>query len=518
MTRRSRGGSSRRDFLRKAAGGAAATVAAGSLPGALASPAAAGSANGTALIGGSVLDVDSGRVHHDMTVVIRADRIVDIGRRHEVDVSPTAEQHDLAGKYVIPGLWDMHVHSFYERIDLPLFVVNGVTGVREMWGQPHHHDWVERIEDGSLLGPRYVLAGPLVDGKPSLWGGSGAIAAGTEAEGRAAVQQSVDEGADFVKVYSRLEPNVFLAIADECKKHDIPFAGHVPDEVSAPVASTAGMRSMEHLFGMWFAMSSEEQEIRELIRQIDIEPGDFITWFASIHPLEWRASNSFSATKAARLFVRLIHDQTWTVPTFNALRGIAEPDVIPVGPERLKYIPDWVEAQWKEQRELYASWRTPEQAEQARVLYRRLSRLVGSMDRAHVPLLAGTDTNNPFCLPGFGLHDELELLVDAGLSPLRALRAATTDPARFLGMDDICGAVEPGKRADLVVLDANPLEDIRNTTAIDSVVVRGRVISSEERARILAKVEAAADEPPPTTSDGQPLRVTCPCAGHATGI
>ena len=215
----------------------------------------------------SVVDVVRGQVDDGMTILIEDDKIVRVDRANDVSIPADAMEIDASNQFAIPGLWDMHIH-WYQQDAMSLFPINGVTGVRVMWGNRLHHQWRKDFDDGTKLGPRMLIASAIVDGPDPIWPGSN-IASNAE-EGRQAVLKAHDEHADFVKVYSLLPREAYFAIADEAKKQNIPFAGHVPRMVSAEEASDAGQHSMEHLYELMLACSSEEQELRKLLES-DVE-------------------------------------------------------------------------------------------------------------------------------------------------------------------------------------------------------------------------------------------------------
>jgi imidazolonepropionase-like amidohydrolase len=433
-----------------------------------------------------------------MTVLVREDRIVAVGRRGTVHVPAGAKVLDLSGKFVIPGLWDAHVHSIpSERISPPLYLVNGITSVREMSGSALLHEWRDRVDRGELPGPRSVIAGRIVDGAPTIGDPATFVEVATEAQARDAVRRAKRDGADFVKVYSRLSGDLHRAIAEEARRLRIPFAGHCPDAVPLSVASAAGQYSIEHLYSTWYDTSAREEELRTRIAGLTIGRSDYVTWMHEIHRLEWDAARSYSPRKAAAVFATLARNRTRIVPTLAVYRVLDRPDEVVAADERLKYVPVAVVEGWRWALEnIVKAGLTPEETTQRHALLDHRLAFVGELARAGVPVVAGTDSGDmPFVIPGFSLHDELATLVRAGLPPLDALRAATVEPARMLGLDDELGTVTPGKLADLVVLDADPLADIRNTTRIHAVLTRGRVISPGQRTRMLADIAAAAAEP-----------------------
>jgi imidazolonepropionase-like amidohydrolase len=477
---------------------------------AMATSTARGASRPLALAGVTVVDVAGSRLRPDTTVLVRGERIITVGRRDEVGIPHGAAVVELPGKYVIPGLWDMHTHSFgSDRISPALYVAAGVTSVREMAGTPLIHQWRDRIQSGRLLGPRWTIASTIIDGNPSLLtepgeDPPGAIVVTNAAEARRAVRQAKRvEGADFVKVYSRLSPEAYAALADEARRQRIPFAGHCPDLVPITRAIHAGQRSIEHLHTLWLATSSRQVQVREALNKLTIIPGDYGSWFRQLHPIEWLAATNYDPGRAADIFARLRRQQIRIAPTLVMHHVLDKPEDAPVHDARLKYVPAETQQWWQWALEhLYKASRSPEEMAQQRELFERRLRFVNAMQRAGVPLLAGSDTGTPYSFPGFTLHDELALLVQAGLTPLKALRSATLEPARFLGVQDSLGTVDHGKLADLVVLDANPLADITNTKRIHSLLVRGQLITPEHRARILADVEAAAKEPPQPAEAG----------------
>jgi imidazolonepropionase-like amidohydrolase len=433
----------------------------------------------------TVIDATGARAMPDMTVVIDGNRISDLGKSREVKVPKGAQVIDAAGKFLIPGLWDMHVHTFDKNLFLPLYVANGVTGVRDMFGPlPLIRQWGKEIEEGVTIGPRFIAAGPIVDGPKPIWPGS--IAVTSEADGRKAVATVKEGGSDFVKVYALLPRDAYFAIADEAKRLGIPFAGHVPYAVSAAEASDAGQKSIEHLTGILLACSSKEEEISkesEIRRQAG---GN------SSFSMVLEAAATFDQKKAAALFARFARNGTWMSPTLTVLRSLAyigDPDFR--NDARLKFITPYIRKGMWGDTAFGLNRRTPEDNDAAKKVFQRQLEVVGAMRRAGVDIIAGTDTPNPYVYPGFSLHDELALLVKAGLTPMEALQAATSNAAKYTGQLDKLGTVEKGKVADLVLLDANPLADISNTKKINAVFLGGRLINKAALEAMLAKVEAA---------------------------
>ncbi|MFI5733719.1 amidohydrolase family protein [Kribbella sp. NPDC051587] len=491
--------SSRREFLARTAAGAA-VIAGGSF--AAATPALAGSlrANSplTALVDATVIDVETGQRHRHQTVLIAGERIVGIGR---LPVPRGATVVDATGKYVVPGLADMHAHSLgTEHVSPPLYLANGLTTIREMAGNdPVLYDWRDRIEAGTLLGPRMVVASKIIDGDPTLWDPTltPVIVAGDEQSGRAAVRRAKAEGADFIKVYSRLNRATYAGILDEARKLGLTAHGHGPDALTTKEVSNAGQRSIEHIHSIGLSVSSREADVRRMVRAITVQKGDYNSWFRQMHPIEWIAAQTYSEARAADVFGTLRRNRTRVTPTLTMHSVLDQPDYARIDPALTKYMGAEELAVYDYAIEnLYKPNRSAEEIAHQRDMWAWRKQFVGELFAHNVPILAGTDTGTPYSVPGFALHDELEHLVAAGATPRQALYAATAEPARFLGRAAELGTVEAGKIADLVVLDADPLTDIRNTRKIHSVVTRGRVIGPAARTKMLADVEAAVQAPP----------------------
>jgi len=441
----------------------------------------------------SVIDPASGAVRSNQTVLITANRISAVGEAGEVATPEGVQVVDGNGKFLIPGLWDMHVH-WYDKDYLPLFLVNGVTGVRMMWGTPLHHEFRKRIAAGEWPGPRMVIASTIIDGPAYFWPGSTSVH--TPEEARRAVEQEKHAGADFIKEYSFLPRDLYFAIADESRKLAIPFVGHVPWGVSAEEASDAGQKSMEHLIGIVNSCSSREQELLEAA-QADladmIASGKVAFGSTRLHRMRDMALDTYDPDRAARLFARFRKNGTWQCPTLTVNRTFAYLDDPAFRNDpRLKYLPRSVRATWTPESYRATAGDKPEDFAYAKRLFQKQLELVAAMNRAGVAIIAGTDVLNPYCFPGFSLPDEIELYVRAGLSPLEALRTATSNPARFLGRENDLGSVRAGKLADLLLLDGNPLADINNVRKISAVVADGHFYSRQNLDAMLAKMEALA--------------------------
>jgi cytosine/adenosine deaminase-related metal-dependent hydrolase len=492
---------SRRAFLRWLSLSGVGVTAAAVAPGLLATPAAGAPPPGapanttprmTVFVNATLIDGTGAPPRPDTTIMVVGDRIAGVHAGPGFPRPPGVPVVDLRGRHVIPGLWDMHTHNIVdEAIFPPLYIANGITGVREMRGGSAVAATRARIEAGRVTGPRIVAASPMVDGPASFFGGEDLIVH-DRGEVTAAIRQAKRNGADFIKVYSHLTPQLYQDVIEVARRERLPVAGHIPYLVPAETVSRAGQHTVEHLLGIPVAVSSARDAMNALITQTPLV--DPFAYYYFMTELDWQASELYDPATAASFFTLLRRNQTWQVPSITVLRMVNSPLGTFDDDPRLVYIPESYHLPWAERHAIFAP-KTPEQTEIQRRFLESQIALVGKMEEAGVPLVAGTDCNNPFVIPGFSLHDELANLVQAGLTPMRAIQTATRDAARCLGLEHQHGTVSPGKAADFVVLDADPLQDITNTTRIHAVVTRGRLIDQAEREQLLASVRDAAANP-----------------------
>jgi hypothetical protein len=484
----------------------------------LSRPASGSPARGLLAIRGVTVIDASGGARRGQTVLIRGDRILDAGPAHRVPVPHGATVVDGAGKFLIPGLADMHTHATgIDDTDPELYVVNGVTTTRQMSGSPEARDWQRQIDSGARLGPRWSIGSRIVDGAPSLWDGldpdgSVHVSVANPAQAREAVRQEHATGVAFIKTYTRLTRESFLAVADESCRLGLPFLGHVPDFVQLTEASDHGMRTVEHLFEIWYDTSADEDRLRRAVTAVPIGPGDYNGWFNKMHPYEYAAARSYDRSKAEKVFHRIARNGTFLTPTLVLHETNDMPEEIDRHDPRYRYFSADMIGYWDWALDnFYLPGRTPAQIAESTELFQRRLRLTADLAAAGVPLMTGTDLGTTYLMPGFSLHDELARFVRAGLEPIQALGAATLNPARYLGHRD-AGVIARGAVADLVLLDADPLYDIRNTTRINSVFVRGHLIGPAQREQMLADLEAMAKQPKPPTAAPAAYR-GCPCHG-----
>ena len=460
----------------------AALLLATLLSGALSHAQSSSSTSTLALEHVNIVDVRTGAILPDQTVVLLGDHIASLGPAKTAKASGGARV-DCHGLFLIPGLWDMHVHLFFgewfphaDEISLPLFIANGVTGVRDMGSELEViQKWRKEISAGRMLGPRIFTSGPMLDGPQPRFPSSVAIT--TPEDGRRAVDDLKQRGADFIKLQSLVPRDAVLAIADEAKKQNIAFEGHVPDSVRASEMSRAGMKSFEHLIGVFEGSSPLEDQF--------LEGGKTESKFLS----------SYDPARGADLAALLAKNHTWQCPTLVWERGGNLIDVTDFSKDpRAKYVPgSWKDKTWKRfTDQVETEFNTDDLGTRKRFIAKELE-VVELLHKAGVPFLAGTDTPpGVYIFPGFSLHEELQRFADAGFTPLEALQTATLNPARFWGREAEMGTVEKGKLADLVLLSANPLEDIANTQKIIYVITNGHIYSHAELATMLAHVAESA--------------------------
>lgn len=402
----------------------------------------------------TLIDGAGAKPRRDQTVLIADGRIAAIGKSGTLRLPADARVVDATGRFLIPGLWDMHVHvGANSRFYLPLFIANGVTGVRIMSGSPEHHAWRREVEAGAAVGPRMVIASAVLDGPDTYFSEHVPVADAKAA--RAAVGRAKQEGAQFIKIHDLVPRAAYFALTEEARRQGLPVAGHIPAAITPEQAAEAGQATVEHL-----------------TRLDDLDLSDA------------------GRTRVDALFARFRKHHTWHCPTLVMTRGyVSFDDPTITGDPRVKYVRPRTREGWNAMKNAGMS---AEERVNRRQIYRKKLAIVSRMQRAGVGILAGTDLGNPYCFPGSSLADELALLVEAGLMPMEALQTATRNPARLLGREKDFGTIRKGMRADLVLLDSDPLSDIRNTKTVRAVVADGRLYDRAALDALLADAEAAA--------------------------
>ncbi len=420
----------------------------------------------------TVVDVIGGSLHPSRTVLVAGDRIAAVGLTGEVDLPEGTEVVDAAGGYLIPGLWDMHVHiTDATELALPVLLANGITGVRDAGGDLA---LLRRLEDervrGERMASRLVTSGPYVDSDKGI---PYRLVVETAEDGRAAADSLGRAGVDFVKIHNGVPRPAYFALVGRANERGLPVVGHIPLEVSPGEAARAGQAGVEHFVTLF------EGTLRE---RFAADPADLMEQYVE------SGLDTLMALFAER--------GVWFTPTLTTYRIRAERGRLAKHPDpRLRYVAPSLRAQWDALYPVRKQDSIPDVVAARKQFFEMGLDVVRVAHEARVPLLAGTDLAARDILPGFHLHDEMATMVEAGLEPHEALQTATWNPARFLDRANELGTIATGKLADLVLLDANPLENISNTQRIRAVVMNGRLLDRAVLDEMLAQVAGTIQEP-----------------------
>lgn len=425
----------------------------------------------------NIIDVSNSEIKPSQDVIIEGATITRV-LPHEPNIqyeSPCII--DGSGKFLTPGLMDMHTHVLWHIDDFSIqnkmMIANGVTGFRDMWGSDSIAKIVkDKMKLGEFPNQRIYRTNHMIDGPPEIWEGSGEVASPEKAI------QFVDSivqhtNADFIKVYSLLSKESFMAIAKRCKELNIDFAGHIPYGVPLEDAISSGMRSIEHLYGFQISLSKEKDKYFKKYK----DPSDIDFFLKTV----FSQSNERIDTIAALLN----QNNTFVVPTFTIHHGLYKANSeTPISESKYsEFIPDYRREKWKITYEYADSIETK--------LIERDYEIIGLLNERGVKIIAGTDVAfvNPFTFAGFSIHDELQYLVSAGLTPSDALKASTIYAAELIHKEDSLGQIKKGYFADLVLLDKNPLVKIGNTKTIHSVISNGILYNSDSLQMLLKEAK-----------------------------
>ena len=405
----------------------------------------------------NVIDVLASRVRPNMTVIIEGDRIAALGPASSTfppqDARKDARVVSGHGMFLIPGLWDMDVHLWYRENQLPVFVAFGVTGVQDTGSDFERVSaWRRAIERGDAIGPHVVTSGPPVAGRETRDRRLPVLLARTPAEARRAFDRLWDLDTDFIEVQPELSRDAYFALAEMARHWNMRLTGPIPSSISSAEAIEARQVNVDDLAGVAVAAEPELLRFFERCAMFGMRFSPALTMWRRMAHIDDQKLKSDPSLKYVPAAIR----DSWTgsAGTGHAWAGDAGRESAVSGAQ--------VEAAY---------------------------RLVRLMKRSGVEVLAATHTGDPYTVPGATLHDELEQMVAAGLTPAQALEAATIAPARLLAWDHAMGTVDMGKVADLVLLGANPLENIRNTRKIEAVFTRGKYYSRQDLDAILAAVQ-----------------------------
>jgi imidazolonepropionase-like amidohydrolase len=460
----------------------------------LAAPASAAAGKADLLVRhATIVDVAEGRTVPDQAIAVRGGDIVAVGPDASVSARFTeVEALDASGKFVMPGLWDMHMHFgggpelIEENKDLlPVYVAYGVTSVRDAAADISDSvlQWRSEVASGSLLGPTIYTSGPKLEGYDPLW--KGTIEVGTPAEVDAALDRLQGMKVDFIKITDNtLKPDIFLYAVKAAKARGLKTSAHTPYALAILEAAEAGLSSVEHIDYLIKAGSPQEAEIGAAYAAGKLTYGEASNRFVE----------TFDPDYARGVYKELAATGLAVTPTLNMGRILAyldredhssDPALALIGPGLRKTY------EWRVERAAKAA---PDEVAARHLEYELSAKVLPMLRDAGIAILAGTDAGylNSFNYPGQGLHDELQRYVEAGLTPAEALASATLTGPAFLGHSDRYGAVAQGKTADLLLLDANPLEDISATRGIHAVILKGRLLDRMALDRLLADTKARA--------------------------
>lgn len=430
-----------------------------------------------ALVGATLVDLERGIPVPGRTVLVADGRIAAVGPDGALNLPSSALRIDARGRFLVPALWDMHAHLYAVSplLDLPLYIAYGVTHVRDMQGCPSSRDpfiacatekrrWSREAEAGRRVGPRVVSTTSFMADGPGMLERLSSVprhfGTATPAEARTFVRRQAARGVDAIKVYDRLPRAAYFPLVEEARRLGLDVVGHRPYEVSAVEAAAAGQKSFEHARLFLHESFAGSESLR-----VAAAAG---AWREDRR----RMVDEHDPEMARALFAAMAQHGTWYVPTHLTRWVDAYADHPAVREDTLlRYLHPLLKRQWLEDLDAtVAEDPSPEGRTAFRDFHRKGLELTGAAHRAGVKILTGTD----FIVAGADVHRELELLVAAGLAPLDALRTATQNPAEYMGMERRYG-LAPGNVADLIVLDADPLHDIRNTRRIHAVLFNGNL-------------------------------------------
>lgn len=435
----------------------------------------------------STIDAKSG-LQNDMTVVILDNKIVKVTKTVDLQLAAENKIVDGTGKYLIPGLWDAHVHfAFIEELApamFDLFLGYGITSVRDTGGRIEFvKAWKDKAESDPKKAPRVMIAGPLIDGTPNVYDGSSPSFPPlsvhvADVDATIAVVEELDSiGVDLLKAYEMLTPEKFKAITRLAKEKGLKVTGHIPLSMDVISASNAGLNSIEHFRNLEMSMVANWEELlaerREVLKNKEQKSGGALR--SSLHKLQrYDAIKKTDSVTFYKVLDALKKNDTWQIPTLALSRLFAYRVFTSAEYQKdFNALPAEIKKQWETS--ITALEKTPMDEGSQRFSDWAMS-IVDKMHSMGIHFMAGTDAPIGFQVPGISLHEELVLYVEAGMTPLEALETATLLPAVYFDLQDELGLIEENMIADLLVLDANPLDAIENTKKINAVIKDGHLM------------------------------------------
>lgn len=443
----------------------------------------------------NVIDVKEGEILENQSIIITNDRITGLAPADSLAIPNHATTIDGRDKYLIPGLWDMHTH-ITDQLNVPfedrkaiitLLVVHGITGIRDMGSALSQINRLRNLKiNRQIIAPEIVAAGPYVDDDPPVWPNS--VSVQTDTEAREAVNMlNQKQGVDFIKVYGKLNREAYFAIAEEANRLGIPFAGHLPVGVSFNEAIEVGQRSFEHGDSITYLCTDQASELQKKVLAAgnpeSRDPETLKAWLI-YSGMDKGIMASFDPSECSDLLNEIAQKNIWITPTLTVFNGFNLFKDSTHTDERFKFLPPAYKEKWNNR------IAPPDSIVNSQDFFESRLHIIKALQKSGVSLLAGTDMPDlPFTFPGSSLHDELSLMVQAGLTPDEALKAATLNPAKYLARDYELGTVAVERMADLVLLDDNPLEDIENIRNINAVVIRGQLLDRAALDSMMEKVK-----------------------------
>ncbi|TDF41615.1 hypothetical protein EYS14_01825 [Alteromonadaceae bacterium M269] len=429
----------------------------------------------------NIINVKSGEVERNKDIVFNNHKIIDV-RPHKKDSSSQYRTIDGSGKYVIPGLWDMHTHirSYSGEENLPMFIANGITGIRDL-GITNHKLiklWKQQIADLSLTGPRIISSGVIIEGASPRFPSS--LSVSRIEQVKPTIDKLVEQDAELTKLFQNIPPDVFTEIVRYSHERGLKTAGHIPSGWTQNQAAEIKLDSIEHMFGIGqtfknydeYEFSSKEiNTLAKTLNENNVFQSPTIIGYGYGESV-YEVANDFSKDRAI----------------FNKN-------------PKYDYTPAYFKAWWKRIKDNALKNFDKEAAQQQQKRFEFNRRVIAELSRKGVKMLAGTDTPNPYLVLGESLHEELAAYSDLGMSNLEVLRSATLYPGEYFGIPELIGNIQVGAYADLLILDANPLENIANTQEIHAVIANGQLYDRNHLQQLKANQLLRVAETSPSDFD-----------------